>query len=515
MSKFEQQAPLAEALVNYAKAGQSSFHVPGHKNGHAFKMMRSEAAGYLERVALIDATEIIGLDDLHHPEGVIAQAQERAARFYGADESFFLVGGSTVGNQALILSVCTEPGDVLLVQRNVHKSIIHGCMLAGAHVVFLTPQFDARSGLAIIPSYTTVAEALIRYPEAKGLLVTSPNYYGMGESLKSIIELCHEHDLPVLVDEAHGAHFGLHTDLPVSAMAEGADGVVQSTHKMLTALTMGSMLHIQGDYLNRSLLKQRLAMLQSSSPSYAIMASLDLTRSELEQKGEDAFTEALIQCNRIRDYAKGKRLSIVEPEGIEGYSRQDPFKIVIYDKFEQRSGYELQEMLEKQGCIPEMSDHRHVVLALSLATSSEEIDHLINAMNSIEDELADILPIIKQNNLPNEPLMIGEQNQLSTWNNSNENKISDIVPFNLRTWKEDQLETILLEKVEGYSSGEMVIPYPPGIPLLYIGEVISKETIEVLKRCRLANFKCQGVSDTTLRTLRVISSGKLEKQYVE
>ncbi|EES71796.1 Orn/Lys/Arg decarboxylase, major domain protein, partial [Paenibacillus sp. oral taxon 786 str. D14] len=167
------RAPLVEALLQYQAKKDASFHVPGHKNGQALRS-NANVMEELARVMEIDVTEITGTDDLHHPEGVIREAQRLAAAQFGAEETFFLVGGSTAGNLALILSVCTTPGDVLLVQRNVHKSVIHGLMLAGAHAVFLAPQLDAGSGLATIPSEAAVREALRRYPGAKGLLLTHP-----------------------------------------------------------------------------------------------------------------------------------------------------------------------------------------------------------------------------------------------------------------------------------------------------------------------------------------------------
>ncbi|WP_158702797.1 aminotransferase class I/II-fold pyridoxal phosphate-dependent enzyme, partial [Paenibacillus faecalis] len=283
-----ERAPLIEALLTYKNKANISFHVPGHKNGKVYDGIQD--AELFSEVMKIDVTEISGTDDLHHPEGVIREAQLLAADCFGAEESFFLVGGSTAGNLAMVLTVCSQPGDLILLQRNVHKSVLNGLMLAGARAVFLEPQIDEYSGLAVMPSQETVRAALAAYPEAKAVFVTSPNYYGMGSDLKELADLCHANEVPLLVDEAHGAHYGMHPDLPESALSCGADGVVQSTHKMLSAMTMGSMLHVQGRLLDRSLLRQRLAMVQSSSPSYPVMASLDLARRLLHAQGPGAFT---------------------------------------------------------------------------------------------------------------------------------------------------------------------------------------------------------------------------------
>lgn len=509
------KAPLYEALLEYKARREVSFHVPGHKNGTAYggKDLGSELAQVME----IDVTEITGTDDLHHPQGVIREAQQLAAAAFGAEETFFLVGGSTAGNLALILSVCTAPGDVLLVQRNVHKSVIHGLMLAQARAVFLAPQLDGASGLATIPSAATVREALRRYPGAKGLLVTHPNYYGMGASLRPLAALCRASGVPLLVDEAHGAHYGLHPALPESALQAGADGVVQSTHKMLTALTMGAMLHVQGGLLDRRLLRQRLAMVQSSSPSYPIMASLDLCRSLLESHGPAFFAAGLAAAEQLRRGVLAlPRFALLEPPGARGddtaYDTQDPFKAVLYDTTGHMAGYELQEKLEAAGCIPEMCDERHVVLALGPGTREQDITSLLLALERIAaDQVTTII----------------EPDRFSTWNTVSKpdisgkaealaiDVISEPVPFSLVPLPQEETETIALEESAGRCAAEMIIPYPPGIPLLYPGEEIGERTMEQLIALRGAAAKCQGATDATMATIQVIKHREESREQVE
>ncbi len=287
------RAPLYEAVIAHASKGAVSFHVPGHKSA---KGAAGAGSDTLSGVMSIDFTEIAGLDDLHHPQGAIMEAQQLAAQCFGADATFFLVGGSTVGNMAMILSVC-EPGELLLVQRNVHKSVIHGLMLAGARAVFLPPRRDTQTVQLVGVEPEAVSKALDLYPEAKGILVSNPNYYGLGMELKQLAELAHRHDKPLLVDEAHGAHYGFHPLLPASAISCGADVVVQSTHKMLSAMTMGAMLHVKGNRVEQGLLRQRLVMLQSSSPSYPIMASLDLSRMQMHTAGRESIQRGLEAVN--------------------------------------------------------------------------------------------------------------------------------------------------------------------------------------------------------------------------
>lgn len=597
-------APLYEALLAYRDSKQRSFHVPGHKNGQAYRHLVEQAeAGQppakdivneehqhngeiqndggknvnqkierfssvgehgadlesVERLSVegahseieltpvrsflemmeMDVTEITGTDDLHHPEGVIQEAQELAADCFGAEESFFLVGGSTAGNLSLLLTVCDEPNSIVLVQRNVHKSVIHGLMLAGARAVFLEPWVDPVSGLAVMPSVETVQAAVQSYPEAKCVLVTLPNYYGMGADLTPIAEVCHAAGMPLLVDEAHGAHYGQHPELPVSALSCGADGVVQSTHKMLTAFTMGAMLHIQGPRLNRSLLRQRLAMVQSSSPSYPVMASLDLARRLLHVQGANTFTAGLAAVNAFkRGLAELPRFQLLQPaqplqpeppagtakpagmpvsaaqqtrEGLTaaampsaaGYTAQDPFKAVIYDGTGVLSGYGLQQQLEACGCVPEMSDERYVVLLFSLGSTVQDVQHLLQALHHISS--ADGHEQVQSNAEPSQQIAKGSAHYISTWNNLQENtRYSEPISFTLQPIVETDTINVPIEESAGCRSAEMVVPYPPGIPLVYPGERLSPSMVARIQLLRDEGAKFHGVSDASLQSLKVM-----------
>lgn len=600
------RAPLYEALLTYRDSKQRSFHVPGHKNGQAYRHLVEEAeseqpsvkeivdekhqhngeiqngaggivnqrveqfrfssveehgadieskehigdeGAYPEKALVpvrsflemmeMDVTEITGTDDLHHPEGVIQEAQELAADCFGAEESFFLVGGSTAGNLSLLLTVCDEPNSIVLVQRNVHKSVIHGLMLAGARAVFLEPWVDPASGLAVMPSVETVQAAVQSYPEAKGVLVTLPNYYGMGADLMPIAKVCHDAGMPLLVDEAHGAHYGQHPELPVSALSCGADGVVQSTHKMLTAFTMGAMLHIQGPRLNRSLLRQRLAMVQSSSPSYPVMASLDLARRLLHVQGANTFTAGLAAVNAFkRGLAELPRFQLLQPAqplqperpagtakpagmpvsaaqqtredlaaaaipSAAGYTAQDPFKAVIYDGTGVLSGYGLQQQLEACGCVPEMSDERYVVLLFSLGSTVQDAQHLLQALHHISSTNGH--EKIQSNTEPSQQLAKGSAHYISTWNNLQENaRFSEPISFTLQPIVETDTINVLIEESAGCRSAEMVVPYPPGIPLVYPGERLSPSMVARIQLLRDEGAKFHGISDASLQVLKVM-----------
>lgn len=506
----QSRAPLYEALLAYRERKDASFHVPGHKDGEAVRQIEgsfaSAAAGHpLARMMELDVTEITGTDDLHHPEGAILEAQRLAAAVFGAEETFFLVGGSTAGNLAMILSACSAPGDVLLVQRNVHKSVIHGLMLAGARAVFLAPRLDPASGLATIPSEATVREALARCPGAKGLLVTHPNYYGMGASLAPLAKLCAASGVPLLVDEAHGAHYGLHPALPASALAQGASAVVQSTHKMLGALTMGAMLHVQGGLLDRTLLRQRLAMVQSSSPSYPIMASLDLCRCQLASSGTAYFESALTTADKLRRGIRDlSRFGLLAPEpGASGadaaYAIQDPFKVVIYDAAGIWSGYQLQTLLEAAGCVPEMSDERYVVLALGPGSRLQDADRLLKALKELSKD------DVSTWNIANKEVQASlEQADKGNKPGAELEPVSSPVRFSLRPIAAGNIESVPLSDCAGRLAAEMVVPYPPGIPILYPGERISEQRSLQLHQLRDSQAKCQGVKDVTLSTIQVI-----------
>lgn len=478
------RAPLYEKLADHDRSRSASFHVPGHKFGRGPVFNRSTPAYYANMMAL-DGTEIAGFDDLHHPEGVIQEAQQLAAACFGAEDTFFLIGGSSVGNMAMIASVC-DRGDVLIVQRNAHKSVLHGLMIAGAEAVFLSPQVDRASGIPAGVRLEDVAAALRQYPEAKGVLLTNPNYYGMGVDLGPIAAVVHDFGKPLLIDEAHGAHYGFHPDLPPSALSYGADAVVQSTHKMLSAMTMSAMLHVQGNRIHRPTLRQRLSMLQSSSPSYPLMASLDLARWEMDNKGEELFDEGL---QAVRHFTR--LMQSLEVYGIHikkedsAYDTLDPFKITLYDRTGTLSGTQLASEMERRGCFPEMADHRHMLLLFTLHSTREDADRAFEALREISEEYRlqkQETSLLISNNTQSPPIV----------------PLSSPIPFNLPPVRQslltdtDSVRLKSLDEAIGSYSAEMVIPYPPGIPILYPGERITMEAAQSIQQLIHAGVKFQG-----------------------
>lgn len=483
-------APLYDTLQSLYKKEKASFHVPGHKFGRIGQSEIGAQHMLLEQAMAIDYTEITGLDDLHEPRGIIEEAQQLAAHCFGAERTFFLVNGSTAGNLALILTVCDE-NDVIIVQRDVHKSVLHGLMLARAQAVFISPTIDAHSGLSNGVTEEQVEAALRRYPEAKAVLLTNPSYYGLGVPLQPIAALVHEYDIPLLVDEAHGAHYGFHPSLPKSALASGADGVVQSTHKMLTALTMGAMLHIQGSRIDGSIVQQRLAMIQSSSPSYPLMASLDWSRRLIALHGFDMVTAGLNVVNEcVAKLSEMDEFAVATLAPGHNVTK-DPFKIALRDATGTLTGYALQQELERHGIMVELADPHYVLLVFTIASQSDDAVLLISALQKISQQFS-----LKKKEIGKITSNITTLPQF----------MHSVAPLSFRppSFTRAQVESVAIDDAVERRSAEMVVPYPPGIPLLFPGEVITEDTMSYLKHLAKLGASFQGASDHKLRKLQVM-----------
>jgi arginine decarboxylase len=491
------RAPIYEAIVAHAQRHPASYHIPGHKSGHG---VDSSAKAYFKKMMSIDLTELPGLDDLHQPEGVIDEAQQLAAQCFGAQESFFLVGGSTVGNLAMILSTC-ERNDVLIVQRNAHKSIIHGLMLAGVQAVFITPYQDSSQGVTEIISYEDVEQALQNYPQAKGLLITNPDYYGLSIDLQPIASLLHQCDMLLMVDEAHGAHFGFHPSLPRSALSCGADIVVQSTHKMLTSMTMGAILHVQGNRVNVTHLKQTLGMLQSSSPSYPILASIDLARRQIYHHGQRMLTQSVETIRTFRNKVSMRLPCFGQNPNADTHSswRQDPFKITLTDLSGTLTGHQIKEQLELRGCYPELSNERQVLLICTIATSKSEMERLYDAL----------VQICKQERLQKKELTHPTSNRVYLPRNAVLSKPTRINLPNSRSASTRATQGIPIADIDqaiGKLAAETIIPYPPGIPLWFQGEIITASMTSHLKQLAAQGVHFQGTSTSKLAYIHIFNS---------
>jgi arginine/lysine/ornithine decarboxylase len=453
--------PLIEEVNKHIYKNSISFHVPGHKNGHVYEGT-TEFKNFLKN----DLTELTNLDDLHHSEGVIAEAEAKLTNLYGSIQSFFLVGGSTVGNLTMILATLNRNRKVL-VQRNCHKSVFNGLKLINAKPIFIAPEISEHLGVAGGLSLESVKAAIHQNPEAKVMILTYPNYYGEIYDIRKIIDFAHGKGIIVLVDEAHGAHFQLGNPFPTSALKYGADIVVQSAHKTLPAMTMGSWIHVNSSRVSIKKIKEYLEILQSSSPSYPIMMSLDGARSYLEEFTANDIKYTITEIKRFKTM-------LLKIEGLKLVETEDPLKLVIQVKGG-CNGKIFQEVLETHGVFPEMSDQKNILFILPLLKSSMAYP-FEEATNAIKQSIE------KVSHLKNENRKV----QL------HENKSCTTLEISYSEMDSYKEEYISINKAMNKVSAETITPYPPGIPIIIRGEKITNTLIDLLNLCIENNIKIQG-----------------------
>ena len=468
------ERPIVEAMKRFYEEQNSSFHVPGHKHGALSELPRA-----FKDVMKFDYTELSGLDDYHHPEEAIEEAQALLAKTYGAQHSYFLVNGSTVGNLAMVYATCSE-GDRVLVQRNAHKSIFHALELVGAQPVFLTPQWDEDTYTPSHVSLSTLAAAIDYYPDAKAIVLTHPTYYGVtNREMVETIRLAHAHGIPILVDEAHGAHFIGKGEFPMSALEMGADIVVQSAHKTLPALTMGSFLHINSRLVSKDKVNRYLRMLQSSSPSYLILASLDDARHYI---GTYAHEDHQSFIKTRRQFLEGLKtissLIVIETD--------DPLKIML--RIPHLTGFSLQKQLERQGIYVELADPEQVLMILPLLKARHHFPYA---------ELRKRIKTAVENSCkqPRDKIEIDYSHDIEA--------LSTLaVPY--KELQTSGSEWISFTKANGRICAGMVIPYPPGIPLFVRGEKITTNKLKMLADYLASGATIQGEHDLSRKLLLVL-----------
>lgn len=485
MYKLNQdETPLFDALMEYVDRQMVPFHVPGHKQGNGVDREFKNFIG--ENPFKIDVTVFQLVDSLHHPTGPIKEAQALAADAYGADATFFSVHGTSGAIQAMIMSVVGE-GDTILVPRNVHKSVTAGIILSGAVPVYMQPELDKDLGIAngVLPE--TVAETLRENPHAKAVLIINPTYYGVATDLKSIADIVHSYDIPLIVDEAHGPHLKFNDKLPMSAMAAGADLCTQSTHKIIGAMTQGSLLHVRNRYVDVERVQQIMNLLQTTSPSYILMASLDTSRRQIALEGRKLLDYTLDLANYVRAeinkipgfYCFGEELV-----GRPGVYAIDPTKITITCRDLGITGFDLDMILSNKYQIQmELSDLYSVLAVGSFGDTKEGMERLLAALREISSEYmnktsrkADFLDIPQ---IPKQVLKPREA-------------------FN------GQKVSVLLANSVGEVSGEFLMAYPPGIPVLCPGEVITQEIIQYVEDLKNTGLFVQGTEDPRVEYIKVV-----------
>jgi len=476
MDPMKIKAPLVEAVMQHARQNITPFHMPGHKGGRGFP------EEFLNNLAVIDVTEIPGMDNLHQPAGVIAQAQQMASAAYRSHRSFFLVNGSTSGIHAMIMAVC-KPGDRLLVPRNSHKSVWSALVMADVRPVYIQPQYDIDNLLTTQISVQQVCEALDRYPDAVGLLVTHPNYYGMCSHIEEIEKLVHDRGKLLLVDEAHGAHFIFHSALPPSSGEIGADIWVQSAHKTLPALTQGAYLHVGSSKMDWKRLAQVLGMIQTSSPSYMVMASLDWARAFMEARGKDLLQQLIIRIENLKKLLKSEYglLSLDDYGGWKEVAAVDPTRLTLDVRSLGITGYQAELLLREAGVQVEMSDMYRLVSIFSVADKEMEFEAFIRGCDYLSKNIS----------LRKDLSSLGF-NQLS---------ISREIPEQIMSPREafySIIENVPMRESIGRVCAGIIGTYPPGIPRFCPGELIDREGIEELDDIQQRGGNLFGLVDNLL-----------------
>lgn len=482
--------PIINALQKYADDWTIRFHMPGHKGRPPEDNLLNKFLG--SRVFAADVTNVPGMDDLHQVHGVIKEAQELAAKTFGADYTCFLINGSTCGLQSLVMTVC-NPGDKILVPRNMHRSILSGIIMSGAIPIFFKPEYNHEYGIPLGTTPETIAHSLNRHPGIKAVILVSPTYHGITSDISRIAGIVHDHNIPLLVDEAHGPHLCFHEGLPQSALQGGADASVQGIHKILSAFTQASMLHIKGSLIDRQRLEANLKLLQSTSTSYLLLASLDAARAEMENHGRYLISGALDLASYLRQkITRIKGFSVLGKEmaGKPGAHGIDPAKITISLRKLQVTGLWAEQWLRKKHHIQvEMSDIFNVLLIVTFGNSRSDADYLIKA-------LKDMSGYVKLNKIKNNPYSI--QKHIDPLPGMPKLVITPSEAFRA------PYVVIPLAEAAGRITTEAVACYPPGIPIICPGEKMTVEIIEYLNAMRDMGIHFQGCHDTSLQTIRVV-----------
>ncbi len=476
----QKKAPLYEALENFRKKRIVPFDVPGHKRGRGNPELVSLLG---ERCVGLDVNSMKPLDNLCHPSSVIREAEDLAAAAFGAAHSFFMVGGTTSSVQNMIFSVCKE-GDKIIMPRNVHKSAINALILCGAIPVYVNPEVDKKLGISLGMEPKKLLQAVEDNPDAVAVLVNNPTYYGICSDLKSIVKIAHEHGMKVLVDEAHGTHFSFNDDLPVSGMAAGADMSAVSMHKSGGSLTQSSIL-LLSESMNADHVRQIINLTQTTSASYLLMASLDISRRNLALTGVNSFKKVMdmavyarAEINDIGDYyAYGKEL-------INGTSVYDfdVTKLAVYTRDLGLAGIEVYDILRDEYDIQiEFGDISNILAYISIGDRKQDIERLVGALD-------DIKRLFKRD----------KAGMLSA------EYINPKVAVPPRKAFYSEKISLPIRAAEGKICTEFVMCYPPGIPILAPGELITKEIIEYSLYAKAKGCSMQGTEDFEVERLNVL-----------
>lgn len=500
-------APLLAAVeARGRRRGEAPFHVPGHARGRAARLLPAGGPAVLGGAMEYDTTELRGLGCLGEAAGPVAEAEARAAAAFGSDRSWFLVNGSSAGVHAAVLATCA-PGDSLVLARNAHRSALAALVLSGARPEWVQPEMDAGLGVAHGVTADAVAGALQSAEDAGrrvgAVLVVSPTYFGTCSDIAALARVCRLRGVPLIVDEAHGSHLallrrvggGLAPPLggfPAGALAGGADLVVQSTHKTLPALTQSAMLHQRGANVDPQRVSLALQMLQSSSPSYILMASLDAARAAVEGlagggEGGAELRELLKRVALLRRALGALPGVRILGAGSPGVRSADPLRVTVVTLGLGMSGFAAAEELESRfGVVPELATPSCVVLAVSLGTHPADLDQVAAAFEHLARSAAAAATATDT--------VSGDWAQTPALEMAMAPREAYFAPT----------ENVPLARAAGRVGAELVCPYPPGIPLVVPGSRVTAEALAALQSVKALGGTVTGASDPELRALRVL-----------
>lgn len=481
MGRYNQaRAPVYEALEEFRKNRIVPFDVPGHKRGRG----NPELAELLGQQCVgLDVNSMKPLDNLCHPVSVIREAEEMAAEAFGAAYAFLMVGGTTSSVQSMVLSVCKK-GDKIILPRNVHRSVINALVLNGAIPIYVNPDMDNRLGIALGMRVSQVERAIIENPDAAAVLVNNPTYYGICSDLRSIVKLAHAHGMKVLADEAHGTHFYFGEGMPVSAMAAGADMASVSMHKSGGSLTQSSIL-LTGPAMNPGYVRQIINLTQTTSASYLLLVSLDISRRNLALRGREEFRKvtalaeyARKEINQIGSYY-AYTAELINHDSIYDFDRT---KLTVNTLGTGLAGIEVYDILRDEYDIQvELGDIANILAYISIGDREREMERLVSALAEIKRKYArDSAGMYTQEYI--DPQVA----------------VSPQVAFYA------EKESLPLLETQGRICSEFVMCYPPGIPILAPGEKITREILDYIIYAREKGCSMTGPEDAGIERLNVI-----------
>lgn len=482
------RAPLWENIQSFREQLRAPFYCPGHKGG------RTLPAELTANWASCDLNNLPDTDTLHCPSGSMQEAEQLIADAYGVKRSYMLVGGSSLGNMAAVMA-SVAPGETVLVQRNAHKSVIAGIIHSGAIPHWIAPMWDPRFGISHGLSLSAVQQAITQAPHAKALVALNPTYFGVVPDIAGIAKLCKQHQLTLIADEAHGPHFrfGNRDQYPLAAENAGADIVVQSTHKILSGLSQAAVLHLCSDRVDSARVQATLQALQTTSPNFAILASIDLARRQMMQEGKQRL-QALLEL------AKDTRAELADIDGLRcmgaehcsgpgsGFDNLDPTKLLIDTQGCGWSGSDAHHYLNRQfGVQPELSGASYLLCIMTLGSTREDVEHLIAALKAMRDTR----PTSYEN--------ISELMQLA-------GRVAVTLPESVMPPREAFYRphrAVPFAQALDCIAGEVITPYPPGIPVLMPGERFNRDTMELLAAVKRSRCPISA-TDPTLTTVRTL-----------